>query len=121
MPNAMDIYSEAVEKFNQSVATCMDSLLIARQAYEEVLRASGEIRKTLTSGEESIKSVMARLQGIVGVPLADKEATKLAEMIEIEKELPALLGQMRETEPERTGGEVKDEARAIRKTRMTWP
>jgi hypothetical protein len=121
MPNAMDVYSQAVEKFNQCVAACMDDLLNAREAYEEAFRASGEIRKTLTSGEESITSVMARLQDILGVPLADKGATKLVEMIDIEKELPALLRQIRETEPEKTDGKMKDEAPAIPKTRMIWP
>jgi hypothetical protein len=121
MPNAMDVYSQAVEKFNQCVTACMDDLLNAREAYEEAFRASGEIRKTLTSGEESITSVMARLRDILGVPLADKGVTKLVEMIDIEKELPALLRQIRETEPEKTDGKMKDEAPAIPKTRMIWP
>jgi DNA replication initiation complex subunit (GINS family) len=118
MPNAMDVYSQAVEKFNQCVAACMDNLLNAREAYHEAFRASGEIRKTLTSGEKSITSMMARIHEIVGVPLADKEAMNLVEMIDIEKELPALLLQIRETEPEKTEGEKKDEAAAIRNTRM---
>lgn len=118
MPNAMDIYSQAVEKFNQCAATCMDNLLNAREAYREAFRASGEIRKTLTSGEASITSMMARLHEIVGSPLADKEAANLVEMIDIEKELPALLLQIRETEPEKTDGKMKDEAPAIPNTRM---
>ena len=118
MPNAMDVYSQAVEKFNQCVTACMDDLLNAREAYEEAFRASGEIRKTLTSGEESITSVMARLRDILGAPLADKGVTKLVEMIDIEKELPALLRQIRETEPEKTDGKMKDEAPAIPNTRV---
>jgi hypothetical protein len=118
MPNAMDVYSQAVEKFNQCVAACMDNLLNAREAYHEAFRAGGEIRKTLTSGEESITSMIARIHEIVGVPLADKEATNLVEMIDIEKELPALLLQIRETEPEKTDGKMKDEAPAIPKTRI---
>jgi hypothetical protein len=113
MPNAMDIYSQAVEKFNQCVTACMDNLLNAREAYHEAFRASGEIRKTLTSGEESITSMIARMHEIVALPLADKKATNLAQMIDIEKELPALLLQIRETEPEKTDRQMNGEAPAI--------
>jgi hypothetical protein len=119
MPNAMDTCSAAVERFRQCAAACIDSLLNAREAYEEAFRASGEIRKTLAAGEESIMSMTARLQEIVIVPLADKGATRLIEMIDVEKELPALLHQIRETQPQKMDGRMTDEA-PIQKTRM-WP
>jgi DNA repair exonuclease SbcCD ATPase subunit len=87
MPNAMDTYSEAVEKFKEYSTAAMDNLVKARQAYEEASRASDEIRKSLLSRDESIKSVMTQLQEIAGEHLADEAAAaKLIEMPSEEKE-----------------------------------
>ena len=65
MKNAMDIYSEAVEKFKEYPGVSMDNLVKERKAYEDALRASGDRRKNLTSNDESVKSVMSQLQEIV--------------------------------------------------------
>ena len=81
MSNTMDMYSEAVERFKEYSTASMDNLVKARQAYEEALQASEEIRKSLMSRDESIKSVMTQLQEIVGEHLAGKVAApKLIEM-----------------------------------------
>lgn len=81
MQNAMDIYSEAVERFKEYSTVSMDNLVKARKAYEEVLRASEDIRKNLTSNDESIKTVMSQLQEIVGEHLA--AGAEVANLIEI--------------------------------------
>jgi hypothetical protein len=80
MQNPMDIYTEAVEKFKEYSAASMDNLVKAREAYEDALRASEDIRKNLASHDESIKSVMSKLQEIVSEHLAGKAAP--AQLIE---------------------------------------
>jgi DNA repair ATPase RecN len=87
MRNAMDIYSEAVERFKEYSAVSMDNLVKARKAYEDALRASEDIRKNLTSNDESIKSVMFQLQEIVSEQLAaGAEVAKLIEIRTAEEE-----------------------------------
>ena len=120
MPNALDIYSEAMERFNHQVAAYMDSLSEARKAYEEALRASGVIRKTLTSGDEAIKSAMARLQEVAGGHLADKgQGPKLFEM-PAQEEIPVPLHQFREIEP-KEANEMKDEVPVTARIKRMFP
>jgi hypothetical protein len=121
MPNALDIYSEAMERFNHQVAAYMDSLSEARKAYEEALQASGVIRKTLTSGDEAIKSAMARLQEVAGGHLADKgQGPKLVEM-PAQEELPVPLHQFREIEPKEANEKMKDEVPVTARLKRIFP
>jgi hypothetical protein len=86
MSDAMGLYSEAVKNFHQFTTASIDNLVKARQSYEEALRASDEIRKTLASNDESIISVMTRLQQIVGLHAAHQaDPAKLIEMPNSEK------------------------------------
>jgi hypothetical protein len=86
MSDAMEIYSGAVKNFHEFTTASIDNLVKARQSYEEALRASDEIRKTLASNDESIISVMTRLQQIVGLHVTRQaDPAKLIEMPNSEK------------------------------------
>jgi multidrug efflux pump subunit AcrA (membrane-fusion protein) len=76
MPNALDAYLSAVEKFQQCAAPVLENLTKAREAYEEALQASTEIRQILTSQDDVLGSVMVKLRDTVSQQLVRKSEPK---------------------------------------------
>jgi hypothetical protein len=76
MPNALDAYLSAVERFRQCAAPILENLTKAREAYEEALQASTEIRKILTSKDDVLGSVMVKLRDTVSQQLVPKSEPK---------------------------------------------
>ena len=116
MPNALDTYLSAVQKFQQCAAPIMENLVKAREAYEEALRASAEIRQILSSQDDSLGSVMTKLQDTVSVHLVRKnDPTKLIEISPADESGDALARQIQETEPNPKLADKKTETAAPKK------
>jgi len=122
MPNAMDTYVVAVQKFQECAAASMENLAKAREAYQEALKASAEIRRILTSQDDSLNSVMIKLQQTVTLHLVHKGDPAKPIEISLEEQLPALLRQIREAEPQKPDRKMEDKVAVTAKAdRSPWP
>jgi len=68
-PN-MTAYTEALNEFTHSATAFIEQLPLltkARDAYEQAMKASAEMRKVLDTGEENLKSLMSQLEQAVSV------------------------------------------------------
>jgi exonuclease VII small subunit len=68
-PN-MSTYSEALNEFTRSATAFIEQLPLltkARDAYEQAMRASAELRKVLDTGEENLQNLMNQLEQAVSV------------------------------------------------------
>ncbi|HEY6766206.1 MAG TPA: hypothetical protein VI386_15730 [Candidatus Sulfotelmatobacter sp.] len=68
-PN-MTTYSEALNEFTRSATAFIEQLPLltkARDAYEQAMRASAELRKVLDTGEENLQNLMNQLEQAVSV------------------------------------------------------
>jgi hypothetical protein len=98
-PGTMATYTEAVNEFTKNATAFIEQLPLltkARDAYEQAMRASAELRKVLDAGEENLRTFMTQLEQVVNVhvgkPVPDKK-----------KPEPAIVEEIRGTD-ERTGG-----------------
>ena len=64
-PANISTYNAAVERFSKSAAAFMEQLSYlkeARDAYQQAMAASAELRKILDAGDEALRNVMANLE-----------------------------------------------------------
>jgi len=97
----MATYTEALNEFAKNATAFIEQLPLltkARDAYEQAMRASAELRKVLDTGEENLQTLMRQLDQAVNVhgvkPAADRK-----------KPEPAKVEAIRETD------EIDDEVR----------
>jgi len=82
----MTTYTEALNEFTRSATAFIEQLPLltkAREAYEQAMKASAELRKVLDIGEENLQSLMTQLEQAVsihGVKPADKKRPELAKV-----------------------------------------
>jgi hypothetical protein len=81
----MKTYTEAVNQFTKNATAFIEQLPLltkARDAYEEAMRASVEMRKVLDDGEENLRTLMTQLEQGVNVrgvmPAPDKKESEPA-------------------------------------------
>jgi hypothetical protein len=82
-PANMAAYSEAVNEFTKTATAFMEHLPLlskARNAYDQAMKASAEIRKVLDTGDEDLRSLMTQLMQAVSKPVPDKKKPELAKM-----------------------------------------
>ena len=79
-PVTMATYTEAVNEFTKNATAFIEQLPLltkARDAYEQAMRASAELRKVLDAGEENLRTFMTQLEQVVNVhvgqPVPDKK------------------------------------------------
>jgi flagellar biosynthesis chaperone FliJ len=66
----MATYTEALNEFAKSATAFIEQLPLltkARDAYDQAMRASSELRKVLDAGEENLQTLMAQLEQAVNV------------------------------------------------------
>jgi hypothetical protein len=115
MPNALDAYLSAVQKFQECAAPILENLIKVREAYEEALQASAEIQQILTSQDDVLGSVMVKLRDTVSQHLVSRsEPKKLIPMFprDGEEEVTALLRHVLEDQSELGDDEAGGEASA---------
>ena len=85
-PN-MTTYTEALNEFTRSATAFIEQLPLltrAREAYEQAMKASAELRKVLDTGEENLQTLMTQLEQAVnghGVKTAsDRKRPELAKV-----------------------------------------
>lgn len=74
MTTGLAAYEEAVKDFSASATEflgCIPLLTMAREAYERAIKASAELRKTLDSGDETLRNFMTQIQHAVSLHPAD--------------------------------------------------
>ena len=78
--SSMTAYAEAVTQFTKNATAFLEHLPLlakARDAYEQAMRASAELRKVLDAGDENLKTLMTQLEQGVNVrgakPASDKK------------------------------------------------
>ena len=83
----MTTYTEALNEFTRSATAFIEQLPLltkARDAYEQAMRASAELRKVLDTGEENLQTLMAQLEQAVNVqgvkPAPDRKKPELAKV-----------------------------------------
>jgi exonuclease VII small subunit len=83
----MATYTEALNEFARSATAFIEQLPLltrARDAYEQAMRASAELRKVLDTGEENLQSLMRQLEQAVNVhgikPAADRKKPEPAKV-----------------------------------------
>lgn len=65
VPTTMATYSEAMSEFTKNANVLMEQLPLlnkARDAFEQAMRASSELRRELDAGDEHLRSVMSYLE-----------------------------------------------------------
>lgn len=80
-PANMAAYSEAVNEFTKTATAFMEHLPLlskARNAYDQAMKASAEIRKVLDTGDEDLRTLMSQLTQAVSKPIPDKKRPELA-------------------------------------------
>jgi hypothetical protein len=80
-PANMAAYSEAVNEFTKNATAFMEHLPLlskARNAYDQAMKASAEIRKVLDTGDEDLRTLMTQLMQAVSKPVPDKKRPELA-------------------------------------------
>jgi exonuclease VII small subunit len=68
MSTGLAAYEEAVKDFSTSATEflrCIPLLTKARDAYERAIKASAQVRKTLDSGDETLRNFMTQIQDAV--------------------------------------------------------
>jgi ABC-type transporter Mla subunit MlaD len=71
----MTTYIDAVEDFRKSATAFMqhvDLLAQARDAYQQALTASAELRTVLDAGDESLRTLMTQLEQALNLHMATK-------------------------------------------------
>jgi hypothetical protein len=90
-PATMATYTEAVNEFTKNATAFIEQLPLltkARDAYEQAMRASAELRKVLDAGEENLRTFMSQLEQVVNVhvgqPVPDKKKPERVKVEAIE-------------------------------------
>jgi exonuclease VII small subunit len=81
-PTTMATYSEAVNEFTKNANAFIEQLPLlskARDAYEQAMRASAELRRELDAGEQNLRTLMTHLEQVVN-PAPDKKKPELAKV-----------------------------------------
>jgi len=83
----MATYTEAVNEFTRSATAFIEHLPLltkARDAYEQAMRASAELRKILDAGDEDLRTLMTPLEQVIHLyvakPAPDKKKPELAKV-----------------------------------------
>ncbi len=66
----MTTYTEALNEFTRSATAFIEHIPLltkARDAYEQAMKASAELRKVLDTGEENLQTLMTQLEQAVNV------------------------------------------------------
>jgi hypothetical protein len=66
----MTTYTEALNEFTKNATLFIEQLPLlskARDSYEQAMRAGGELRKILDTGQENLKTLMAQLEQAVTI------------------------------------------------------
>jgi hypothetical protein len=98
-PATMTTYTEAVNAFTKHATASIEQIPLltkARDAYEQAMRASAELRKVLDADEENLRTFMTQLEQVVNVQVGKPAPDK-------KKLEPVKVEAMRETD-ESTGG-----------------
>jgi exonuclease VII small subunit len=77
MTTGLAAYEEAVKDFSTSATEflrCIPVLTKARDAYERAIKASAQLRKTLDSGDETLRNFMTKIQDAVNFQPDDTSA-----------------------------------------------
>ncbi|MGA7626174.1 MAG: hypothetical protein WCA91_21625, partial [Candidatus Acidiferrales bacterium] len=77
MTTGLAAYEEAVKDFSTSATEflgCIPVLTKARDAYERAIKASAQLRKTLDSGDETLRNFMTQIQDAVNFKRDDASA-----------------------------------------------
>ncbi len=77
MTTGLAAYEEAVKDFSTSATEflgCIPVLTKARDAYERAMKASAQLRKTLDSGDETLRNFMTQIQDAVNFKPDDAPA-----------------------------------------------
>jgi hypothetical protein len=75
----MATYREAVDEFTRNATALIGHIPLftkAREAYEQAMRASGDLRNILDTGDESLRVLMAELEQAVNLHLPVPEKRK---------------------------------------------
>ena len=81
-PTTLATYSEAVNEFTKNANAFIEQLPLlskARDAYEQAMRASAELRRELDAGEQNLRTLMTHLEQVVN-PAPDKKKPELAKV-----------------------------------------
>ena len=81
-PTTLATYSEAVNEFTKNANAFIEQLPLlskARDAYEQAMRASAELRTELDAGEENLRTLMTHLEQVIN-PAPDKKKPELAKV-----------------------------------------
>jgi hypothetical protein len=79
VPGAMAAYRESVDEFSQHAAEFLQhipTLVKAREAYQRAMMVSNELRSTLDTGDEALKTLMAQLEQAVSAHLVNPAVEK---------------------------------------------
>src|SRR5262249_37837776 len=72
LPGSMKTYSEAVDEFSKHTSeflACIPVLVKARDAYQRAMAVSAEVRSMLDAGDETLRTLMSRLEDSVAIHL----------------------------------------------------
>jgi exonuclease VII small subunit len=85
-PN-MTTYTESLNEFTRSATAFIEQLPLltrARDAYEQAMKASAELRKVLDAGEENLQTLMTQLEQAVNIhgvkPASDRKKPEPAKV-----------------------------------------
>jgi hypothetical protein len=68
------LYAEAANRFRSSAEAFMEHVYLlteARNAYQQALSASTELRNTLDAGDQALRSIMTQLEQVIGDHLSE--------------------------------------------------
>lgn len=77
--STISTYLEAMEKFSEAAKTFLQHVHIlyqARDEYRKALAAGSELRQALDTGDETLRTLMAKLERAVNAPLDEAVSDK---------------------------------------------
>jgi hypothetical protein len=78
-PPSWALYAEAADRFRSSAEAFMEHVHLlteARDAYQQALSASSELRNRLDAGDQTLRSVMTQLEQVVTDHLSESVSDK---------------------------------------------
>lgn len=84
-------YRDAVEEFSTNASEFLKSLptlASTRSAYERAMSISSEVRKTLDTGDETLRRMMTQIEDAVHVQLSKTPEKKRPEVVKMEPVRP---------------------------------
>ncbi len=104
MPNALDNYLTAVQKFQECATMTMENLSKAREAYEGSIAASAEIHQILKSQDDALGSLMNKLEESVSFHLARRTDPRKVIETPVTEDLPTMLHELQESQSKKASG-----------------